>query len=141
MQQMLLFLNFYSKDLVGIGGRKVSIIGAGNIGSKLAQKLVERGANVHLFRRNRTKLDLIVKQINMIKSDFTIAKVFASNSVKEACINADILIGASDGFPVINSSIINQLPNHSLLIDIGKGSIEKEAIKDAGQKKLTVFRA
>ena len=131
---------FYSSDLVGIGGRKVSIIGAGNIGSKLAQKLVEWGANVHLFRRDREKLDLIVKQINMIKSDFTIAKAFSATSIKEACLGSDILIGASDGLPVIDESIIDFLPDHSLLIDIGKGSISTEAIKIAGLRKLEIYR-
>ena len=40
---------YFSKDIVGIGGKKIAIIGVGNIGSKLAQKLVERGANVILY--------------------------------------------------------------------------------------------
>jgi len=131
---------YFSKDLVGVGGRKVAIIGAGNIGSKLAQKLVERGANVFLNRRNKEKLDLIVNQINATKSIYTIAKAVSSHSPSEACYGADIVIGASDGFPVIDSSIIETLPSSSLLIDIGKGSIEKNAIKNAGIKRIEVYR-
>ena len=65
---------YYSKDLVGVGGRKVAIIGTGNIGSKLAQKLVERGSNVYLYRRNKDKLNLIVRQINTTKSKYTVAQ-------------------------------------------------------------------
>jgi len=131
---------YFSKDLVGIGGRKVAIIGAGNIGSKLAQKLVERGANVFLNRRNKDKLDLIVNQINATKSSYTIAKAFSSASPSEACSGADIVIGASDGVPVIDSSIVEALPSSSLLIDIGKGSIEKIAIKNAGILGIEVYR-
>ena len=131
---------YFSKDLVGVGGRKVAIIGAGNIGSKLSQKLVERGANVFLNRRNKEKLDLIVNQINATKSIYTTAKAVSSHSPSEACYGADIVIGASDGFPVIDSSIIETLPSSSLLIDIGKGSIEKIAIKNAGILGIEVYR-
>jgi hypothetical protein len=131
---------YYSKDLVGIGGRKIAIIGAGNIGSKLAQKLVERGSNVYLYRRNRDKLNLIVRQINTIKSIYTVAKAFSSSSAIEACDGADILVGATDGIPVVDASIINNLPIDSLLIDIGKGSISEEAIKKAHSRNLEVYR-
>jgi hypothetical protein len=131
---------YFSKDLVGVGGRKVAIIGAGNIGSKLSQKLVERGANVFLNRRNKEKLDLIVNQINATKSIYTIAKAFSSASPIEACSGADIVIGASDGIPVIDSSIIDMLSAESLLIDIGKGSIEKKAIKKASLRSIEVYR-
>jgi len=131
---------YYSKDLVGIGGRKIAIIGAGNIGSKLAQKLVERGSNVYLYRRNRDKLNLIVRQINTTKSKYTVAQASSALSVNEACEDADILIGVTDGIPVIEDSIINNLPNDSLLIDIGKGSISKKAIKKANSRNLAVYR-
>jgi hypothetical protein len=131
---------YYSKDVRGVGARKIAIIGAGNIGSKLAQKLVERGSNVYLFRRNRDKLNLIVKQINTTKSKYTVAQAYGALSINEACKDADILIGATDGIPVIDDSIINNLPIGSLLIDIGKGSISKKAIKKANSRNLAVYR-
>ena len=131
---------YFSKDIVGIGGKKIAIIGVGNIGSKLAQKLVERGANVTLYRRNRDKLNLIVKQINTTKSKYTVAQASSSLSVNEACKNADILIGVTDGIPVIDDSIINNLPIDSLLIDIGKGSISEKAIKKANSRNLALYR-
>jgi hypothetical protein len=131
---------YYSKDIVGIGGKKIAIIGAGNIGSKLAQKLVERGSKVYLYRRNRDKLNLIVRQINTIKSKYTTEKAFSSSSIMEACNEADILIGATNGIPVIDASIINTLAIDSLVIDIGKGSISEEAIKKANSRNLVVYR-
>ena len=41
---------FQSRDL---SGKKILIIGVGNIGSKIALRLVETGANISLFRRNK----------------------------------------------------------------------------------------
>ncbi|SVB86622.1 uncharacterized protein METZ01_LOCUS239476 [marine metagenome] len=135
-----LISEYFSKDIRHVGGKKIAIIGVGNIGSKLAQKLVERGANVSLYRRNRDKLNLIVKQINTTKSKYTVAQASSALSVNEACKDADILIGATDGIPVIDASIINNLPIDSLLIDIGKGSISEEAIKKAYLRNLAVYR-
>ena len=131
---------YFSKDIVGIGGKKIAIIGVGNIGSKLAQKLVERGANVTLYRRNRDKLNLIVKQINTTKSKYTVAQASSALSVNEACKDADVLIGATDGIPVIDDSIVKKAPNNILLIDIGKGSISADAIKTSHSRNIEVFR-
>ena len=40
-------------DIRGMGNKKITILGAGNLGSKLALRLVERGANVCINRRNK----------------------------------------------------------------------------------------
>ena len=43
--------NYFLKDIRGIGGKKILILGSGNIGTKLGIKLVESGAGVFLHRR------------------------------------------------------------------------------------------
>ena len=131
---------YFSKDIRHIGGKKIAIIGVGNMGSKLGQKLVERGANVSLYRRNRDKLNLIVKQINTTKSKYTVAQASSALSVNEACKDADILIGVTDGIPVIDDSIVEKSSKNILLIDIGKGSISADAIKTAHSRNIKVFR-
>ena len=51
-----LFLTYFFKDNIrGLGGKKILIIGAGNIGSKLAQILLERGSRVFINRRSQKK--------------------------------------------------------------------------------------
>ena len=58
-----ILITFLTKNnLRGIGGKKITILGAGNIGSKLALFLVERGTKVFLTRRNKTKLKQIEKK-------------------------------------------------------------------------------
>ena len=49
------------KDLRGIGGKNVAIIGAGNIGTKISLLMVERGAKVLLTRNNFYKLKKLQK--------------------------------------------------------------------------------
>ena len=73
------FISEYFSNVRPIDGKKIAIIGVGNIGSKLAQKMVERGANVSLYRRNRDKLNLIVSLA--ITISFSKSKLFPSRRI------------------------------------------------------------
>ena len=66
---------FISQRLKFLSGKRISILGAGNIGSKLALKLVECGAEVHLYRRDSYKGYQITHGLNMIKPDSTVANI------------------------------------------------------------------
>ena len=81
----------------GLGGKSVAIIGAGNIGSKLALKLVERGMNVTITRRDKTKLATIVDALNIIKPKETSVSVRGTTNNLAAAKNVDVLIGLSAG--------------------------------------------
>ena len=59
---------FLSTKMNFLSGKKISIIGCGNIGSKLALKLVESNASVIIMRKNSQKGKLIAEAINTIKS-------------------------------------------------------------------------
>ena len=52
---------------------KILVLGSGNIGFKIALKLVENGS-VYLHRRNKTVLRNLVDTINSIRPKATIAK-------------------------------------------------------------------
>ena len=73
---------------------RLGLIGAGNIGIKLALKLLERGADVILCRRNVEVLEKVVEALNLIKSPNTIAKVIGENDKNKAAYGADILVVA-----------------------------------------------
>jgi len=124
----------------GIGGKSAGIIGAGNVGTKLALKLVERGMSVSLFRRNTEKLNKIVEAINYIKPEGTLSRAYAANDEISASLNADLLIGLTHGIPVINCEMINVMSSGGILIDGGKGCIEKNAIVTARKKKISIYR-
>ncbi len=124
-----------------IGGLRVAIIGAGNLGSKLAMKLVERGAHVYLTRRDEAKLSTIVKAINIIKPQETVAEVHGSTDNAAAATGANILIGTSSGSsPSITEDLIAVVSDGAIIMDGGKGCLSPAAIDAAEKRELNIFR-
>lgn len=117
--------------IIPVRDKKIAILGGGNIGSKLALKFVERGANVFLVRRDKSKLRKIVTGLNTIKSEYLDNKIIGTSNVNRACKNADILLGITPGTPVITSKMIQQMNKKGIIIDIGNGTIFPEGIKYA----------
>ena len=104
----LIVSQYFNKDLRGVAGKKIGIIGSGNIGSKIALYMTELGAKVYLDRRNKKKLKCIVDAINYLKPTNTMEKAVIADKIS-ASKNSDVLIGSSDGKPVINSKMVGIL--------------------------------
>ena len=126
-----------AKDVTGIGGKKVAIIGAGNLGTKLALRLVERGADVVITRRNKQKLETIAEASNFIKPERTFGAVVATTDNEEAAKDADILVGMTTGIPVITSRMVDRVADAALIMDAGKGCLFPDAINRARERGLT----
>lgn len=124
----------------GLGGKRAAIIGAGNLGSKLALKLVERGMNVSLIRRDRVKLASIVTALNIIKPSETIARVSAGEDNLSIAQGADLLVGLTHGTAVITKAMIDGLAHGAVLVDGGKGCFEVEAILRAQELNIPIYR-
>ena len=136
------FLSFYfDKNIRGISGKKITILGGGNIGYKLSLKLVERGANIIFTRRNKKNLKILVKSINLIKPKSTISKVTGTINNFKATVDCDVLIAANSGQKIINSKIVSNLKKDSLIIDVGKGTIFTSAYNLAKKRNIKIFRA
>jgi len=123
--------SFISQVKKPIHGRRVAIIGAGNIGSKLALTLVERGADVLIYRRNKEYMKKIANALNIIKTGGTLTKVKYAENAADACKDADIVIGCTPGIQAIDKECINVMKNDGLVIDVGKGSVSKDVITNA----------
>ena len=119
--------------------KKVTIIGGGNIGSKLAIKLVERGVNVYLTRKNERKLKKISEGLNTIKSDYLKSKIYYTTQNLRAAENADILIGTTPGISAITKEMICKIKSSCIIIDIGNGTIFPDAIEEAKRRKIKIF--
>ena len=128
-------------DERGLGGKKIAIIGLGNIGFKLALKLMERGGEVHVVRRHAAKLRTMVDALNMAKPRGTIAKVCGSTNITDAMKDADVVIGLTPGTHDIQPEMIATLKSKSILIDAGKGSFSPEAVRAAENRGLVVWRS
>lgn len=132
--------NFFSGDIRGVGGKKVLLIGSGNIGFKVSLKLVESGADVFLFRRNQNKLNHMVKSINIIKPKATFAKAKSLNTIPDDFSKYDIIIASAKNLGIIKTNHLSKISNKHLLIDIGKGNFSQDALKYLIKKEIVIFR-
>ncbi len=121
--------------------RIFGILGGGNIGSKLALKICERGEKVQIFRRNLNKLKKITEALNLIKNKYTKNKISFSTSILDTIKKSNILISCSNfNKPIITKKFINQNLNLEFILDIGKQSITEEGIVFANKNSIKIFR-
>ena len=130
----------FLKDPRGIGGKNILVLGCGNIGFKLSLKFVESGANVYLFRRNKKILKNIKDSINFIIPKATVAKAKVINDYGSNLNNFDIIICTTNGVPLLKKYHINKLKKNVVVIDIGKGIFEKQALNKAIKDEINLFR-
>lgn len=132
--------SFLSQRLNYLSGSIVCILGAGNIGSKLALKLAECGAEVRISRRNFQKGNQIVKGLNLIKPECSTPKICFYTDVLEASLGVDVLIGASSGSQIIDEDIVKCLGRECLIVDLGKNNLTENAIKTATENSMNIYR-
>jgi len=132
---------FLSIRLRKLSGKKIAILGCGNIGFKLALKLVESGVSVALYRRDSFKGVLMANSINMVKPKTTIATATFFDSALQACSFSNVLIGTANAdVPIISWQMIQSMAPNGIVIDVGKGNVDKKAIMKANNKNIEVIR-
>lgn len=123
-----------------LSGKRIAIIGSGNIGFKLALKLVESGSHVELVRRDLWRGTLMADVINIAKPVSTIAIAHYNPNPLQASLFCDALIGCTDGTPAITWEMIQSMKPNGIVIDVAKGSIYKEAVQQALEHKIPIIR-
>ena len=129
-----------SKHFGTFGAKKVAIIGSGNIGFKLALKLVESGVTTELYRRDVIKNMSLSNAINLVKPESTLANSNVSTNKIKACIFADAIVGCSNSQNVINTDMLKAMKPGGLILDIGKANLTYEAINYAKKKNIKIMR-
>ena len=125
-------IDFLLGQIIGdVGARQIAVVGLGNIGSKIALKLVERGAYVRAYRRDKKKLKAIVAGLNLIKSEHTISPITEAKSITEACKGASVVIAAADARGISKEKHLKglDLTTAPILIDVGKGCFAEAIVK------------
>lgn len=133
-------IDFLLGQIIGdLGALNIAVIGLGNVGSKIALKLVERGAYVRAYRRDEKKLKTIVTGLNLIKSEHTISYISKAKSIADACVRASVVIAAADARGIIRKKHLKLLdPSVTpTLIDVGKGCFADSVVKN---EAYTVYR-
>lgn len=123
-----------------LSGKKIAIIGAGNIGFKLALKLVESGCHIELVRRDLWRGMIMSDTINIVKPKSTIAIAHYNQDPLQASLFCDALIGCTNGIPAISWKMIQSMKIDGIVVDVGKGSIFKNAIQQAVKHEILIVR-
>lgn len=132
--------NLFLKDKRGIGGKKILILGLGNIGFKLSLKLVESGANIYAYRRNQAILSSLADTINFVKPLGTLSKINILNKLPENLNKYDIIITTADKNNIISLNHAKKIKKKTVLIDAGKGNFSIDAIKYLRKKNHIIYR-
>ena len=137
--EQFLFYKFLNNKR-GIGDQNILIIGAGNIGSKLALKLTESGANVYVERRNKSSLAKITKAINIIKPEATKAKTNYQFNFKKTFPHIDVVINCSNKTGMIKKKKFNFFKKGVIYLDIGKGMFEQKLLQKINNENFIIYR-
>jgi len=121
--------------LSSIAGKKICIIGAGNIGSKVALKLLESGAKIYIINSTKKSSQKVVNAINIIKPRECPDRAIAI-SKKSIPQNLDCIIGFARGSSVITKSTICKVKKGGYVLDGGLGTISLSGINEAKKRKI-----
>ena len=116
-----------------LAGARIAIVGAGNIGAKLALRLAERGGRVGLVARRVELLQATVRGLCAILRGG--GSVGACADIAEACEGAAVIVGCTPGTSVIDAAAI-EVSNAELLLDVGNGCFTTDAIAAARKRGL-----
>lgn len=119
------------------------IYGCGKIGKLIAQKLITRGFNILIVGRNRKSLESIRDsltsngKISILPKD---DKHFYTK-LNSLCQNTSVLISSvPSGTKVISLTMIENVPDDCLIIDVGIGTIYPHAIETANHLQKNMIR-
>jgi len=117
------------------GSAHVAIVGAGNIGAKLALRLAERGNDVRLVGSRIDEVEATVRGLKFILRGS--GALIACPSIEEACAEADVIVGCTQGIAAIDVGAV-EISQASLLFDVGNGCFTRGAIAAAQERCLSL---
>ena len=92
--------------------------------------------NVSLFRRSVEKCIQLSNTINLIKPISTLAEANFTNSPVSACYGSDGIIACANKKSVIKVDYLKTIKPNGIIIDLGKGNLDRQAVHYARKKKL-----
>ncbi|MDF2855971.1 MAG: hypothetical protein K0Q87_1822 [Neobacillus sp.] len=129
----LLIRHHYNDELEN---KSVLVIGSGNLSTKIALRLAERQAIVHLHSRNYQKATKIAEALNLILPKFS-KPIQAINLPSK---KYHIIVSFLSAEEIIGEEYLPLLNEHSLVIDGGINNFKSTFIKGALEKGATCYR-
>lgn len=122
-----------------ITGKKILVIGTGNISFKIALRLAERNAQVFIDGRNEEKIKKIIETINIVIPSYSKHKVRKMNKDK-VDEKLDAIVSFISAEKVIDENYNEWLRETSISIDGGIGNFSEAYIAGALKKESKVIR-
>ena len=118
----LAILNYFNRD---ISNKDIGIYGTGNIAFKLALRLSERNARVHIFGRKERKIKVCIDALRQITFDKELIHHGDNHS------KLDCFVSFVSADEVISSDYNKLLKANALCLDGGIGNFSKDFISTA----------
>jgi len=121
--------------------KRILIIGVGNVGAKIAQRLVEIGCQAHCYRRNKQVAQWICQGINAVKPSFCAGNAEPVDS-KQIQGTWDIVLVCTPGTIGFTFQDLAWVAPDGLVIDVGIGTLEPQALQGQhdGQTQVRFHR-
>lgn len=129
----LLMRHHYNDELEN---KSVLVIGSGNLSTKIALRLAERQANVHLHSRSYQKTAQIAECLNLILPKFS----KPIQAIKTPKKKYNIIVSFLSADEIIGEEYLPLLSENSLIIDGGIKNFKSTFIKGALEKGITCYR-
>ncbi|MCR8850554.1 hypothetical protein NQ095_19215 [Rossellomorea sp. SC111] len=130
----ILINNIYGKDIYG---KRILVLGTGNIAVKISLRLAERNCKVFIKGRNSLKVSNIVTVLNSILPRYSSNKVEA---FEENINQLDTLISFVSAERVISSELLLHMKDNAYVVDGGINNLSEDAISNSFDKKLQFIR-
>ena len=117
-------------------GKKVAIVGLGNVGAKIALQLCERGANILVYERAQERMKAVIVGLNITKRSDT--EIVGFSTLLDAVQNADIVLGCTPGIPAIDEKVIECIKENAMIIDVGNGTLTENGIIEAKKRNMEI---
>ena len=128
-------------DIFGdLSGLKVCIIGLGNIGSKIAIKLNELGAELNLYSRDFYKTTLVQNYIENIKNVGVLSGVKVFRNIESALFNSDFVILCANSKGVLDADSVKLIRSKATILDVGKENLTQSAVEISLKRGIGLIR-
>ena len=114
----------------------IGIIGVGNIGYKLALRLVEAGSRVTISSQNYENTLQLATSINQVKPKTTVASPTPLRDTHTCVANKDVVFICTGGNLQINQLIANSLKDNTKIFSLSKLNISEDIQKIFKSKNI-----
>ncbi|MFZ5825027.1 MAG: NAD(P)-binding domain-containing protein [Bacillota bacterium] len=118
---------------------KVTVLGAGGIGSKLALRLCERGAHVTVVKRKYDEAAALARGLSLVLPPGA-GTMRAASFEQDMPQEANIVVGCATNAPVVTPEIVSSMVHPALVLDVGIGTLAQGVPALCSRKSIPVVR-